>query len=116
MAMVNSVFEAEVAAIREGLLWLVDLPYQHITVESDSLLAVRAINNSHDNVLEVGFMLDECRVIVQSRPGLSINFAKRQANQAAHLMARVACLPDCQSTYTSPPSVLLETLLYDASV
>ena len=78
-------------------------------------MSVQAINHAHDNALEVGFVLDECRGAILSRPGLLVIFAKRQANKAAHLMARLPCLLDCQSVYTSPPSMLLETLMYDAS-
>lgn len=115
MAMVNSVLEAEVAAIHEGLRWLSSLPYSRVEIETDYLLSVQAINRSHDNTLEVGFDLDDCRLIIQSFPGLSIKFAKRQENKASHLMATLPCLLECQSVYTSPPSLLLETLLYDAS-
>lgn len=77
MAMANSVFEAEVAPISEGLHWLSSLPYHNVEIESDSLLAVQALNRLHDNALEVGFVLDECHAIFQSKPGLSISFAKR---------------------------------------
>lgn len=115
MMMVSSVFEAEVEAIKEGLKWLSSLPYQYVIVESDSLLAVQALKRSNDNCLEVGFALDECNDILLSRPGMSVSFAKRQANRVAHLMARIPCLLDSQSIIVSPPSVLLETLMYDAS-
>lgn len=43
LGMVSIVFEAEVAAIREGLFWLNSLPYQYVGVESDSLMAVQAM-------------------------------------------------------------------------
>ena len=115
LPMVSSVFEAEITAIKEGLRWLSTLPYQHVTIESDSMLAVKALTQSHDNILEIGFLLDECRDMIFSSPGFSLTFAKRQANKAAHLMARLPCLPGCQSIYTSPPNLLLETLLSDIS-
>lgn len=101
--------------LREGLLWLASLSYQNVEVESDSLLAVQAITRPHDNILEVGYALDECRSMIQSRSGVSITFAKRQANKAAHLVARLPCLLGCQSIFTSPPDLLLETLLSDSS-
>lgn len=44
----TTVLEAEVCAIKEGLLWLVSMSYQDVEVESDSLLAVQAIKQSHD--------------------------------------------------------------------
>ncbi|KAK1384784.1 hypothetical protein POM88_022519 [Heracleum sosnowskyi] len=71
--MVSSVFEAEATAISEGLQWLSALPYQHVELESDSLLSVQALSRSNDNYLEVGFVLDKCRVILKSRPGVCSN-------------------------------------------
>ncbi|XP_074341830.1 uncharacterized protein LOC141679223 [Apium graveolens] len=91
LVMVSSVLEAEVIAIREGLHWLASLPYQNVEVESDSLLAVQAIKRPHDNILEVGFALDECQAMIQSRSGVSIIFAKRQANRAAWWLDYLVC-------------------------
>ena len=113
MLMVSSVFEAEVVAIREGLQWASGLPYHKIEIESDSLLAVHALTRPTDITLEVGYVLDECSSLIRSRPGLSIHFAKRQANKVAHLMARVPYFLECPSIFTSPPSSLVEALLYD---
>ena len=68
--MVHSVFEAETAAIHEGLQWLLTLQYQHVEIESDSLLSVQALKQADDNLLEVGFVLDECRSILRASPML----------------------------------------------
>lgn len=105
--MENSVFEAEVLAINEGLLWLSSLPYRTVENETDSLLAVQAINRHQENVLEVGFALDDCRAYIQSNHGWTITFAERQANKAAHLMVKISCSHECQSIFTSPPNLLL---------
>lgn len=111
---VSSVLEAETMAVHEGLKWLCSMPHQLVEVESDALLVVQAIKCDQNNLLEVGFILDACREMLKYNPGLSLSFAKRQANNAAHLMAKVPCLLNCQSYFTSPPSVLLETLCFDA--
>ncbi|XP_074356663.1 uncharacterized protein LOC141696419 [Apium graveolens] len=92
-----SVLEAEIVAIREGLRWLEDFTFSRVEVESDSLLFVQAINSPQVNLLEIGFIIDECRDILECRTGWSLSFAKRHANKAAHLMARLPCLLDCQS-------------------
>lgn len=81
--MVQSVIEAETAAIHEGFQWLLTLQYQHVKIESDSLLSVQALKRADDILLEVGFVLDECRSILKFRPGFSVYFAKKQANKAA---------------------------------
>lgn len=82
--MVSSVFEVEAFSIHEGLQWLLSLSYQVVEVESDSLISVQALKHPHDNHLEVGYILDSCHSAPQSRPGLSVSFAKRKSNKAAH--------------------------------
>ena len=48
-----TVLEAETLAICEGLKWLMSMPYQKVSVESDSLLSVQAIQSPCENVLVV---------------------------------------------------------------
>lgn len=45
-----SVLEVEMVGILEDLLWLHDIPAQVITIESDSLMSVNAVNNGDHNV------------------------------------------------------------------
>lgn len=99
-------------AIYEGLKWLDSAPYQAVELESDTMLVVQAIMSDQDNMFEVGFIIDACREAFSRRRRLSLSFTKRQANRAARLMARVPCLLDCQSLFTSLP-LLFETLLFD---
>lgn len=82
---------------------------------ADSLLSIQALKHPNDNLLEIGFVLNDCRTILRSRPGFSISFAKSQANKAAHLMAMLPCLLESQNFYVSPPMELVETLMYDQS-
>lgn len=84
-------------------------------LESDSLLLVQAINRSTDNLLEVGHVYESCRNILKIRPDFSLSFVKRQANGTSHAMARVPCLLNCQNLFTSPPSLLVESLMYNLS-
>lgn len=113
--MVSTVLEAEALAILEGLYWLQVLDHDKAVVESDSLLAVRALQDDQDNLLEVGHTLDACRIILDSKPGYSISFVKRQANVVAHLVAKLPCSLNCQNVITAPSDLLLESLLYDVS-
>lgn len=86
-----------------------------VCIESDSLLCVQAINHSQENHLEVGHILEDFRTTLLARSGFSIQFVKRQANKVAHLMARLPCSLDCPNILTSPPDLLLETLLHDVA-
>ncbi|XP_074327890.1 uncharacterized protein LOC141665806 [Apium graveolens] len=114
-SMVTTFVEAESLAILEGLQWLDSINYDNVVIESDSLLAVQAIKSSSDNLLEVGFILDACRTIFDSRPGYSISFVKRQANRVAPLVAKLPCNLHCQNVLTSPSGLLLEALMVDIS-
>lgn len=86
-----------------------------VIIKSDSLLTVRALQQPPDKLLEVGFILEACRSIFDSRPGFSISIVKRQANMAAHLVAQLPCYLSCHVELTSSSNMLLETLIYDVA-
>lgn len=112
----NSVMEAEVRGILEALVWLQELDMQNVDIECDCLLAVNALRHGVEYITETGHILDECKEVLSNRLDLAVSFVKRQANKAAHLLAREPCVVDCFNIYQSPPSILLETLLYDSSL
>ncbi|KAL8134789.1 hypothetical protein AgCh_009705 [Apium graveolens] len=104
--MVASVFEAEALAVLEGLNWLLTRNHVNVIIESDSLLTVQALQSTPEILLEVGFILDACRRILDARPGFSVSFVKRQANRAAHLVAKLPCSLTCPNVITSPPIII----------
>lgn len=110
------VAEAETIAILEGLLWVDDFPPGPITIESDSLISVNAIRKGCLNMLELGHLVQQCRSIINSREGVSVVFARKQANKAAHVLARYPCELNSFVINWSPPSCLLGTLLSDVSM
>lgn len=95
---------------------MLELGRENVEIESDSLLTVQAIVGGTDNYLEVGSMLQECRSLISNRPDISISFVKKQANKVAHLLARVPCEVNCFNDFLSPPQLVLESILYDASL
>lgn len=106
--------EAEMTAIYEALVWSKEFPdQQQITVESDSLICVNAINKAKKNYLEMGDLTEQCREVCRTRNGISVVFTKKQANRVAHRMARLPCTPNGFSIFSSPPLILLETLMSD---
>lgn len=111
-----SVMEAEVRGILEALVWLQELDLQNVDIEYDCLVAVNALRHGVEYVTEAGHILDECKAVLSNRLDLAVSFVKRQANKAAHLLAREPCVVDCFNIFQSPPFILLETLLYDSSL
>lgn len=108
------VLEAEMVGIAEALKWTADYSGQSFCIESDSLLSVQAIKGEHQNLLEVGVLIDYCRTLISSRLNVSLCFVKKQANRVAHLLARLPCTLNSFSDYSSPPLSVLETLVSDA--
>ncbi|XP_074362740.1 uncharacterized protein LOC141703020 [Apium graveolens] len=83
--------EAEVLGIREALSWVKSMDGRKVTVESDSLVAVNAINGQNKFLLEVGHIIDHCRLLLQSLSGVSVKFVRKQANEVAHGLAKMPC-------------------------
>ncbi|KAL8120799.1 hypothetical protein AgCh_017833 [Apium graveolens] len=52
-----------------------------VKVESNSLVAVNAINGKNKFLLEVGHIIDHCRIMLQSLPSVSVKFIRKQANE-----------------------------------
>lgn len=108
-----SVLEAEMVGILEALKWLQDFPEHNILEESNSMLSVAAINRGDKNQLEIGDLIEQCRVILHNRSGVLVVFARKQANKVAHLLARFPCTLNSFVDFTSHPLCVLETLLSD---
>lgn len=108
------VLEAELTGIWEAILWSQEVEGGPITVESDSLLGVNAVNQGHDNVLEIGDLVQQCQKLLRSNDNISISHIKKQANKVARSLARFPYELNCFNVIPSPPSCLLETLLSDA--
>lgn len=52
---------------------------------------------------------------LKSRQDLSLCYVNRQANYAAHRLARAPSLLNCPNVFESPPIMLLKTLVSDLS-
>lgn len=105
-----TVLEAEARGVHETLNWIDVLNLQKISIESDSELVVKAVENEVQYYLEVGHSLDFCREKFKQRDDLSLSHIKKQANLVAHQLARGPCLLNSSTEYLSPPNFLLETL------
>lgn len=85
----RSVFEAESIGNNEALTWILSLQIDNVTIETHSLLTVQALDKHHANELEVGNIIESCRLKLVSRNDFSFKLVRKQANRAAHLMARI---------------------------
>lgn len=73
-----------------------------MTIETDSLLMVNAIQKNIMYQLEVGTVIEACRTAFRER-SIAIVHVKNLANNATHLMTRVPCLLNSYNVFESPP-------------
>ncbi|XP_074377607.1 uncharacterized protein LOC141719125 [Apium graveolens] len=110
-----SVLEAEAIGINETLFWLNDRTCAPICMESDSLIAVQAINKGTQYQLKLGHIFDECRRKIAARGGLILKHVRRLANRTAYMVARFPCEVNSYVNFMSPPRQVLDSIMYDAS-
>lgn len=109
-----SVMEAETTGIEEALLWITSRGITDICIESDSLLAVQAINGTSVFYSEVGHSISICRSILANRSDICVQHVRRLANRAAHYMARIPCELNSVMSILNPPRNVLDSVMYDA--
>ncbi|XP_074328486.1 uncharacterized protein LOC141666398 [Apium graveolens] len=61
-------FEAECIGMREALSWVKSWEEKDVMMESDSKLTTDAISGEHEYVLEVGHIIDQCKLLLHSLP------------------------------------------------
>lgn len=108
-----SVFEAEAYGVKETLSWISSTFPQPVVIETDSLLTVQALEDRQKNQLEVGNLLHYCQEMLHKRRDVSVHFIRKLANKAAHCLAHIPCMLNNYKKISSPPSILLETLMSD---
>ena len=91
--------EVQALALKEATLWICQLHLSHVTIKMDCKLVVDVLN--------------ECRRVVSMSNNLPLNFVKRQANHAGHLLARASRLHASPSIWLEAPPFLGETLTTD---
>lgn len=87
--------------------------FKNVDVESDSLLAVKAVNGNVGYQQGVGHIIDNCRMYLADRDDVRINHIRRLANRAAHSMARFPSELNCFVDFSSPPRSVLDSMRYD---
>ena len=102
--------------IVEALSWLHDFPGIEVELESDSMLSVKAITGEQINLLELGALVQQCKDMIRSRGGVSVNFVRKRANKVAHKLAKFPCELNSFIIFQSPPQFVLGTLLSDALI
>ena len=86
----------------------------NITIESDSMLLVVAINNFSEHNSSVGLLFNGCKTQVDSIKGCSIVHVRRSTNWVAYCLARAyASRTGLGESRTSPPLFLSYIIAFD---
>lgn len=59
----STVFEAESIDMREALSWVMIRRERRVIVETYSLFTVATIHGKNENMLEVGHIIDQCKMM-----------------------------------------------------
>lgn len=74
---VESVLEAESVGVKEALSWVMSREERKVIVELDSKLATDVINGQQEYVLEVGHVIDLCKMMLHLLPEVSVNHIRK---------------------------------------
>lgn len=101
------VAEGEACGLLQAIKWMTNFGYDRVLFELDFKSVVDKIHSPGADISELGSIIQECSGIISSFPNFNVKFIRRQANSAAHCLARVAlsksslhiyhCIPDCIS-------------------
>jgi hypothetical protein len=87
-----------------ALQWLRDLNLDHIDFALDSEIVTKAFHHSRPDIREFGqVMADAIRLFTSSFTNSRVEFNSRQANEVAHVLARVAPFSNSLTIYIDVP-------------
>ncbi|KAM2005433.1 hypothetical protein FF1_000671 [Malus domestica] len=101
-------------AVRASLLWAIDRGYQSLIIETDSLQIVEALRDPTLNLSTIGQVVEDCKALLNTITEANITHIRRNANAAAHHLAKVglSLMQSCEWT-DSPPSIITDILVED---
>ncbi|XP_045790350.1 uncharacterized protein LOC123885137 isoform X2 [Trifolium pratense] len=85
-----AIVEGEAMAILEAMRQATSRGWSNIVFESDSKVVVDAIQANHHGIAELSSIILSIKLLLQCNSNFEIKFTKRQANMAAHTLARAA--------------------------
>ena len=80
--------EAEIMGVREALSWLKQMQMTKVLVEMDSHVVFNALNRTSPASFPFAMLVKDCQNLVNSMSNIIFTFAKRSANNVAHIVAR----------------------------
>ncbi|KAM1178947.1 hypothetical protein ACFX2G_018585 [Malus domestica] len=80
---------SEAMAMKVGLLWAIDRGYQFLIIETDSLQIVEALRDLTLNLSIIGQVVEDYKALLNTITEANITYIHRNANAAAHYLAKL---------------------------
>lgn len=88
---------------------------QHAVFETDSKIFVDDLVSSRLDISEFGTLVEQCRSLLLQQQDFSVIFSHRETNMVAHCLARSSTSFPSLTSWSSPPSFIVNHLVKDAT-
>jgi len=103
--------EAETLACRKAMEFVVDVGFNELIIEGDSINVMRALSSLSLNLSVVGNVVADIQCLISGLSRVSFSWVKRDCNQVAHVLARFASnLEEDMYWMEDAPPVALEAM------
>ena len=89
----------------------VDKGFERVVCESDNQSVVHSVLSGYIYENELGTIVTSCRSYLSAHASFKLAFIRRQANRAAHNLARASVFQSSPSIFLSPPHCIDNIIL-----
>ena len=114
---ITSCVQAELRALKYGLLLALNLEISKLEIEMDSSVVVESLKSTSMPNVFLRSIVDDCRLLLERFEATTIKYIYREANRCADALAKTGCVQHVNiSFYPSASAHVLEALAFDNSV
>uniref|UniRef100_A0A2N9HP80 Reverse transcriptase domain-containing protein n=1 Tax=Fagus sylvatica TaxID=28930 RepID=A0A2N9HP80_FAGSY len=108
--------QAELRALKDGLLLAIELGIPCLAIEMDSLVADEFLNFKTTPNVFLSAIVDDCRCLLEKFDRFTLHHIFREANGCADALAKAGCAQSVDFiSFPSAPAHVLEALAFDSS-
>ena len=113
---VTTSVQAELRALKDGLILAIELGIPYLAIEMDSLVAVEFVNSKTMPNVFLSAIVGDYRSLLERFERYTLHHIFREANGCADALAKAACAQIVDFiSFTSAPAHVLEALAFDSS-
>uniref|UniRef100_A0A2N9H633 CCHC-type domain-containing protein n=1 Tax=Fagus sylvatica TaxID=28930 RepID=A0A2N9H633_FAGSY len=113
---ITSSIQAELRALKDGLVMALELNVLYLAVEMDSLVAVDLVSSNKATNVFLSPVVDDCRFLLNRFEQVSVIHIYREANSCADALAKAGGDQALDFiTFNAPPLFVMEAFTFDCS-